>query len=424
MADSEELWTLAEGAQPLLWSMIFCFTCLVVVSFPSYFNRWISISMLVISAYGAFQTSHNLSPDDTLNEIYTRYILIGSSHILSMCYQNNGSKEVPNHLDHKDAKPEWSPWYRGWKLLFNIRGVGTPWEVPYLWPGLKNTWLAPTAPGDSDQIARPKAVTRHNLIYKGKWTGIVIRCGYLLLNLFLLACYYEYMDGEYFLHVKPADLTLEKEGILRRLFQTYVGGVQPTTPVTQREFQVRVWQAAENIIGDFLLLSNYHDFFAIVFIAVGLDESWEWPPFFGQITKAYTMRRFWSMWWHKVIYRSFSSHAALMSSTLGIKQRTTLGRTVNGFLVFGMSAVMHAMVLWKYGNSCAWGRSMMYWMLQPVAFLVEGIVQSLWARFTKRLQWLHPAVLGAFEMVVGFAWVFSWRIWEAPKRTTSLMNCL
>jgi hypothetical protein len=54
--------------------------------------------MLAVSAYSAFRTSDNLAPDDTFNEIYTRYILIGSSHILSMCYQNNGSTDIPNHV--------------------------------------------------------------------------------------------------------------------------------------------------------------------------------------------------------------------------------------------------------------------------------------------------------------------------------------
>src|SRR6186713_2580150 len=80
--------------------------------------------------------------------------------------------------------------------------------------------------------------------------------------------------------------------------------------------------------------------------------------FFGQISKAYNMRQYWSIWWHRVIYRSLNSHAALMSGTLSIRQQTTFSRILNGFLVFGMGAVMHVVVTGKYGNHCAWGRCM------------------------------------------------------------------
>jgi hypothetical protein len=232
------------------------------------------------------------------------------------------------------------------------------------------------------------------------------------------------MDAEYLLDIKPSDHTREKEGIIRRLLQTYVGKSPPPTPVTLREFQVRALDAIDGVAGDVLLLSTYHDFCAIVFIAIGLDESWEWPPFFGVISKAYTMRGFWSMFWHRVIYRSFSSHAALVSSTLGIKQRTTLARYVNGFLVFGLSAIMHAMVTAKYGNPCAWGRSMFYWILQPFAFMIEGMVQFFWGKVRRRIEGsVNASMLDVFERVVGYVWVCSWLIWEAPKRVTALMEC-
>ncbi|KAF2643036.1 hypothetical protein P280DRAFT_515473 [Massarina eburnea CBS 473.64] len=316
------------------------------------------MSVLLVSAYGAFITSHNLSPDDTFNEIYTRYILIGSSHILSMAYKNNGSREVPNNLDHKDAKPTWNPWYRGWKLLFNIRGVGTPWEPPYLWPGIKYTWIAPKSSEDLQkkiQDDKPVMIASHNLTTRGKWAGIAIRCGYLLMKFFLLTLYYEYMKLDNLLDspTSPSDFARDKEGIIRRLLQTYILRSEPRTPVAKRELEIRAWKAFENQTASVLLLSSYHDFFAIFFIAVGLDESWEWPPFYGQIWQAWTMRRYWTMYWHRVIYRSFNSHVKLITDALGISSRTPLTRILQSFMVFGMSAVMHDMVTAHYGGQCA-----------------------------------------------------------------------
>ncbi|KAF2636750.1 hypothetical protein P280DRAFT_532822 [Massarina eburnea CBS 473.64] len=193
-------------------------------------------------------------------------------------------------LEYIGAEPTWSPWYKGYKLMWNIRGIGTPWENPYLWPGIKHTWDAPKSSTDIRKAHGAQTGSRHNLTVRGRWSGVAIRCGYMLLNFFLLACLYEFVNPEYLLNAGPSDFSPEKERIIRRFLQTFLGqGL--TTPVTRHEFGVRAISAFENAAGNFLLFSLYHDVCAIFFIGIGLDESWEWPPFFGQVTEAYTMRR-------------------------------------------------------------------------------------------------------------------------------------
>ncbi|KAL1597924.1 hypothetical protein SLS60_008412 [Paraconiothyrium brasiliense] len=245
--------------------------------------------MVLTSAYAAFVTSDNLSPDDALNEVYTRYIIIGGSYMLSMAYKINNEQEVQPHLEYKTADPKWSPWYKGYKLTWNIRGVGTSWENPYLWPGVKYTWNAPKSTAN---LRKPGAIhgSRHNLMARGRLGGILIRFFYAVINFFLLACLYEFGHPQYLLDAGPMDFAPEKESIIRRGVHVYFGR-QMITPVTLRDVSVRAVAAIENAAGNFLTFSLYHDVCAIFFIAVGLDESWEWPPFFGNITEAYTMRR-------------------------------------------------------------------------------------------------------------------------------------
>ena len=98
MAGLEGEWTLAKGAQPIFWSIVWPFTCLVVVSFPNKINRWTGVSMVLAAGYCAWQTATGLSPDGTFNEMYVRYILIGGSHALAMAYKNPCIEEVPNHV--------------------------------------------------------------------------------------------------------------------------------------------------------------------------------------------------------------------------------------------------------------------------------------------------------------------------------------
>ena len=113
----------------------------------------------------------------------------------------------------------------------------------------------PTAPGRRRVI---------NLTAKGKWIGIAIRCGYLLINFSLLALADEYMDMNGVLVIKPSDFSPEKEGIIRRLVRTCLGRTKPEAFVTRREFQIRAFQVGQGVVGDFLLLSLYHGFCAVI----------------------------------------------------------------------------------------------------------------------------------------------------------------
>lgn len=226
-----------------------------------------------------------------------------------------------------------------------------------------------------------------------------------------------------FLGVNEADYVSERASIIRRLAQHCTAAL-PTTPITKRELAVRINETVSNFLPDYLILSAYHDFFAIFFLATGVDQSWEWPPLFGQISEAYSMRRFWSSFWHKLIYRSFNSHAAVISRSLGIRERTVFSRLLNNYMVFLMSGVMHAAVLWRFGTKCAWSATMRYWSMQALAFFLEGVVQHYWGRFRKtRLMWVRPAVLSVFERLVGYLWVVAWLVWEAPRRNFTIINC-
>lgn len=97
---TREDWSLFEGARALLFAIFFPFTSLLLVSFPQKFDRSIAITLVLSSAYAAFVTSDHLSPDDTLNEVYTRYILIGGSYMLSMAYKIDPTKLIQTHVCH------------------------------------------------------------------------------------------------------------------------------------------------------------------------------------------------------------------------------------------------------------------------------------------------------------------------------------
>lgn len=314
--------------------------------------------------------------------------------------------------------PPSTPWLRGYKLLFNSRGIGTSWELPYLWDSFRHS-----KPSEKPRTVKPKETKKTTSVPWGKWSSIAVRCGYLALNFFILCLYYEYLDLAIHLRVGTSDFAPEKESIVRRALRQYTGHTHGN-PITRRELVVRIWTVFDLIIPDYLILSAYHDFFAIMFIATGLDDFWEWPPLFGPISEAYTVRRYWSIFWHRLIYKTFNAHASRILSIFGQRKRTLTSRLLQNFLVFAFSAVMHGAVSWKLGAQCAFDRHLLFWLLQPVPFVIEGLVASFWKRWRLYLlQIFSTSTIAAFERLVGYVWVFAWFFWCAPKGRLPMLSC-
>jgi hypothetical protein len=305
-------------------------------------------------------------------------------------------------------------WMRAYKTLFNYRGVGTNWELPLLWYE-GNSIGCPKPSGSSSPSLKPRdhekeSKEEHPRMRRSRsrTSAIFVRLAYMLLNFVALCIYYEYIDiYPYLGGITAFDFAHEKEGFLRRI--PFLWSSSTAVPITQRELLVRAGTAINYVLPTYLWGTSYHDFWAIVFIGAGLDEDWEWPSLFRTMADAYSMRRFWGVFWHRLIYRAFSAHAVALSGSLGLPKRGMVTRIANNLLVFAFSAVWHGAVSWKQGNECAWNRSLVFWLLQPLAFVIEGFVQAWWRK--RVLAGSHPI----FERVVGYVWVFMWMFWSTPK---------
>lgn len=302
-------------------------------------------------------------------------------------------------------------------MLFNGRGIDADWELPYLWSSIPESKILRES---SHKTAR--ASNKAKLQSRRRWVAIAVRVGYLLLNFTIYCVYYEAVDPARWIRLRPSDTTKEKESIFRRAFQMYAGSTT-VTPITSRDLAVRAWAVSAVLVHDYLVLSMYHDLCAIIFIGSGLDEDWEWPPLFGSITEVYNMRRYWSIFWHRLIYKSFNAHAGTILSLFGMQEKTLAYRLLRNELVFFLSALQHWAVSWRIGNPCA-GGDFKYWMLQPLAFVIEGYIEHLWGQVRPfLLRRIHPVLLKIVERVVGYVWVIAWLLWWAPKGKFPLVFC-
>jgi hypothetical protein len=54
--------------------------------------------MLIVPAYGAFETGDQLSPDLSLNDIYLRFVVILFSHMVYLSFKDTLGESVSNAL--------------------------------------------------------------------------------------------------------------------------------------------------------------------------------------------------------------------------------------------------------------------------------------------------------------------------------------
>ncbi|KAK7916877.1 hypothetical protein PG985_010485 [Apiospora marii] len=82
-----------------------------------------------------------------------------------------------------------------------------------------------------------------------------------------------------------------------------------------------------------------HDLAAILFVAIlGWDEADEWPPLFGNLMEAYTLRRFWGVFWHRLHVHSFMLFIPLPRY---LRSKLARGAFVS-FSIFVLGALSHA----------------------------------------------------------------------------------
>ncbi|KAK4574442.1 hypothetical protein LTR86_001283 [Recurvomyces mirabilis] len=178
---------------------------------------------------------------------------------------------------------------------------------------------------------------------------------------------------------------------------------------------LRLWTVAHYLITNHCALSLYHQALAFIAVGLGLNEPRDWPPFFGDFTAAFSVRRFWSRSWNQIVYRTFRNHAnVFVRHVFRLQAHTAAARVAEGFIVFLISGVLHAVVSYQVGYRGVAMAEIVWFMSQPVAMLVEDLVQTLMSAIIAGVklkpsstQWMYSA---------GYLWVLGFFMFALPLR--------
>lgn len=193
-----------------------------------------------------------------------------------------------------------------------------------------------------------------------------------------------------------------------------------------RQLAIRSFVSVYWIWSTFLFVRVAHGSLSILFVAIlQIDSPDEWPPVFGSISEAYTVRRFWGKFWHQLLTKTLKSWAHLLGGQiLGLPTNSRYYSIVLSFLVFLMSGLAHVVVGWYTGEP-ALIRDLLFYIANFLVISLEIFVAKGFEHFRKNTS--DKGVQNRSKRCFGYFWVFFFFFMvqpyvEYPKIHHYLMN--
>ncbi|KAK0625473.1 hypothetical protein B0T17DRAFT_640280 [Bombardia bombarda] len=232
------------------------------------------------------------------------------------------------------------------------------------------------------------------------------------------------------------DLLPIKTTLIRRLrpfsLPSTASNLDPLAPkikIKPRELLFRLALLLTHQWTTWSVLTLSHSALALLFVGLNVDQPQEWPPLFGNpAAHAYTLRGYWSRFWHRLTYPTYTGYAQLLADNI---LRLRRGSIVYGLwmavFVFAVSGMTHTASLVLVGFRCGYWEDLGWYLMNLGGIIVEDVVvwgagavvsaAGLEGRFRgKKVRWAGK--------MFGFFWVFGFQFWSLPKMAYPKAFCL
>ncbi|KAI2602717.1 membrane bound O-acyl transferase family-domain-containing protein [Hypoxylon sp. NC1633] len=207
----------------------------------------------------------------------------------------------------------------------------------------------------------------------------------------------------------PWDFASSREPLIRRLVS---GSLQI------RELGVRSFVSLFWIVDTATEVELSHTLLRVLCVGVlALDESHQWPPMFGNVLEASTLKRFWGGFWHRLLSPAAGKWGQVLAAK-GLNRRTPspIRKMFVAFFIFTVSGIAHAIIDWRLGRGSPAKQILFYWSnFAAVSF--EVMISKVWLKNRRlwRLLGIGPKVEAVTKRLLGFAWVSFFFIWITPR---------
>lgn len=337
-------------------------------------------------------------------EIFAMFIIIYISHISCvLCLEKYVLPKKPGVT---------FDWVGGYKMLFNARWLGTNRQAPDIKVPVKREITSDTESEQRQEeyakdpskkfrtmFRSPRAVFLRNRGLSFVGTLIVER---------MYSTTYLVLAPKYGAQMEVMDFLPTKETYFRRLGE-----------VTLRETVIRVWIVTFFLFYSLCLYNTIHDALAIIFVGTKFDNPEDWPSLFGDIRDATSIRNFWGKFWHRLVYRSYTSYGIWISKNiLRLPKSSLIGKIFINFFVFAMSGCVHALAILQLGYTCGAWEEIRFYIFNFFGVLVEMAAVAAFSKITRGYK-LNSTV----SNTIGYSWVFMFLFTVLPKSQYPKVFC-
>ncbi|MCJ1433292.1 hypothetical protein MMC27_002651 [Xylographa pallens] len=209
----------------------------------------------------------------------------------------------------------------------------------------------------------------------------------------------------------PDDITSVPDGFLHRL-----------ADITPREAFIRIYFTFLGWVLPYCTLRAAHSLTGCLSVLCG-DLPERWPPLFGNIGEAYTVRRFYAHFWHHLMRKAFTSHAVfIVNKILHLPRNHQASRYLIIVLTFLISAGLHVAAGIAPVRCAIYAQTRYYFSIAAVIMLEDAVI------------WLYKAKSGDSVLpaddprrtlwhLLGYSWVASFHVWSISKFIFSSFSC-
>ncbi|KAF5857250.1 hypothetical protein ETB97_006048 [Aspergillus alliaceus] len=198
----------------------------------------------------------------------------------------------------------------------------------------------------------------------------------------------------------------------RFLVASRVPFIRRLPEITAEEIVIRVFSAIAAGIGLLCSQGGFYHLFAFTSVLLRVNEPRDWPPFYGSLSDAYSLRRLWGHVWHQSNTHKFRAIARfIVQDIFRLPMRKSASQYAKVLMVFAASAFMHLLIDISAGLSIYSSGAVQFFCTQALGVVVEDLVVNAYCalRGVPRNR-----AASRVERVIGFLWVGSFQAWSLP----------
>jgi Membrane bound O-acyl transferase family len=248
----------------------------------------------------------------------------------------------------------------------------------------------------------------------------------------LLGLAYIYFQRNYYLNIHTSDYGPPHDRLLSRLL-TF--SLQNNNKVTARESVIRAYFTLTTLTGEYILHNLVHTSASIFGVGLLYHSPSQWRPIYGPLKEAYTIRRFYGIFYHTLMRNAFIgnaawmvdavllrvSHSTIISSSI-LSRKGDIRRWLINFVALAICGIMHAVATARDSSyRCPRDAQLRYYSYIFIGLLAEDSMFWLFKRF--RLRHICSDGIESYLRFGGYLWVLLFHFWMIPNSVYPEIHC-